>query len=87
MIGISWVIALTLGFLTMLWEVEGEECTFDKVDPVHIFMCHTIGKMLPYFIVVVCYGFIFNSIWKVRLFLFKKLNRLKVENILRPRKT
>lgn len=66
-IGICWAIALIIGFLTMAWEVEGNECDFRRIHPHHIIMCHTLGKVLPYIVVVGCYGFIFVSIWKVGL--------------------
>lgn len=66
-IGICWAIAIVIGFLTMTFKVEGNECNFSKIHPAHIQMCHSIGKLLPYVIVIGCYGIIFRSIWRVSL--------------------
>lgn len=65
-IGVCWIIAIVIGFLTLTYEVEGHECDFSRIHPYHIILCHSLGKILPYIIVVGCYGFIFVSIWKVR---------------------
>lgn len=77
-IAFCWAMAFVMGFTVMGWRLDGAKCTFAKIHPLHTMVFGLVGKILPYVVVISCYGFIFVSIRKV-----SGLNHFKTFNVLK----
>ena len=69
-ISLCWLISLVIGFSTMTWTVEGDECTFERIHSTPTLIYCIVGKIIPYTIAFCAYGYIFWSIRLVSLVLF-----------------
>lgn len=60
-----WCFSFIIGFLTMGWKVDGDKCAFSRMHAIPTVICSLVGKIFPYSIVFISYGYIFIKIRKV----------------------
>lgn len=69
-IGFCWIISLAIGFLTVAKKNEGIECIpRNKFHRTDVLLKAVVGKLLPFAIIISCYGLIALSLFRVRSFI------------------